>query len=240
MSFDGQTWWIIGASEGLGRALAVALDREGAALILSARSTDRLTALAGELRDAVALPMDVTDPRSVAAAAKAAGDVDGVIYCAGLYDPMTVQDWEPEAAEAICEVNFMGVMRVIGRVAPRMARRGRGHIALIGSLAGYTGLPGAIGYGASKAAVMHLGENLHRDLRDTDVKVQVINPGFIKTRLTAKNDFRMPMIQSPEDAAACCMKALRSNRFQSAFPAPFSWVFRIAAHLPRKLVTRLI
>lgn len=240
MSFEGQTWWIIGASEGLGRALATALDREGARLILSARNPDRLTELAGELRDAVPLPMDVTDARSVTAAAEAAKDADAVLYCAGLYDPMTVQDWEPEAAEEICEVNFMGVMRVLGRVAPRMAQRRRGHIALIGSLAGYTGLPGAIGYGASKAAVMHLGENLHRDLRDTDVKVQVINPGFIKTRLTAKNDFTMPMIQSPEDAAACCMKALRSNRFQSAFPAPFSWVFRIAAYLPRKLVTRLI
>ena len=240
MRVQGQTWWIIGASEGLGRALAEALDQEGASLILSARSKDRLSALCDSLRDAQALPMDVTDARSVLAAAEAASDADGVIYCAGLYDPMTVQDREPEAAEAICEVNFMGAMRVMGRVAPRMARRGHGHIALIGSLAGFTGLPGAIGYGASKAAVMHLGENLHRDLRDTNVKVQVINPGFIKTRLTAKNDFKMPMIQTPEEAAACCMKALRSNRFQSSFPAPFSWVFRIAAHLPRKWVTRLI
>lgn len=240
MRVQGQTWWIIGASEGLGRALAEALDQEGASLILSARSKDRLSALCDRLRDAQALPMDVTDARFVLAASEAASDADGVIYCAGLYDPMTVQDWEPEAAEAICEVNFMGAMRVMGRVAPRMARRGHGHIALIGSLAGFTGLPGAIGYGASKAAVMHLGENLHRDLRDTNVKVQVINPGFIKTRLTAKNDFKMPMIQTPEEAAACCMKALRSNRFQSSFPAPFSWVFRIAAHLPRKWVTRLI
>jgi short-subunit dehydrogenase len=240
MSFKNQTWWIIGASEGLGRALAEALDKEGASLILSARNADRLQALSDGLSDAQALPMDVTDARSVASAAEAASDADGVIYCAGLYDPMTVQEWEPETAEAICEVNFMGAMRAMGRVAPRMARRGHGHIVLIGSLAGFTGLPGAIGYGASKAAVMHLGENLHRDLRDSGVKVQVVNPGFIKTRLTAKNDFKMPMIQTPEDAAACCIKAMRSNRFQTSFPAPFSWVFRIAALLPRKLVTRLI
>lgn len=240
MSFAGQHWWIIGASEGLGRALAEALADEGARLTLSARRHDRLAALCQRLPEAVPLALDVTDLASVTEAVRAVEAPDGILYCAGLYEPMTAQDWEPEVAEAICDVNFMGAMRVLGRMVPEMARRGHGHIALIGSLAGYTGLPGAIGYGASKAALMHLGETLHRDLRDSGIKVQVINPGFIRTRLTEKNTFRMPMIQTPEEAAACCLRALRSSRFQSAFPAPFSWVFRLAAHLPRRLVSRLI
>ncbi len=240
MTFKAKTWWIIGASEGLGRAIAEQLDQEGARLILSARSKERLVALCDQLHDATPLAMDVTDAKSVSDAVATAGEVDGVLYCAGLYDPMTAQTWEPAAAEAVCDVNFIGAMRVLGRVVPAMAQRDHGHIALIGSLAGFTGLPGAIGYGASKAAVMHLAQNLHRDLRDQDIKVQVINPGFIKTRLTEKNTFKMPMIQTPEEAARCCLKALRSNRFQSSFPAPFSWVFRIAAHLPRKLVSRMI
>lgn len=240
MSFQGQHWWIIGASEGLGRALAEALAAEGARLTLSARNLPRLQALCADLPRATPLALDVTDVTSVAVATRAVGDVEGLIYCAGLYEPMTAQDWEPEAAEAMCDVNFMGAMRVLGRMVPAMAQQGRGRIALIGSLAGYTGLPGAIGYGASKAALMHLGQCLHRDLRGSGVTVQVINPGFIRTRLTAKNDFKMPMIQTPEEAAAACLKALRSGRFQTAFPAPFSWVFRLVAHLPRAWVSRLI
>ena len=240
MSFKDQHWWIIGASEGLGRALAEALAAEGARLTLSARNLPRLQALCADLPRATPLALDVTDVAHVAEATRAVGDVEGLIYCAGFYEPMTAQDWEPEAAEAMCDVNFMGAMRVLGRIVPDMAQRGRGHIALIGSLAGYTGLPGAIGYGASKAALMHLGQCLHRDLRESGVTVQVINPGFIRTRLTEKNDFKMPMIQTPEEAAAACLKALRSGRFQTAFPAPFSWVFRLAAHLPRAWVSRLI
>lgn len=240
MNMQGKRWWIIGASEGLGRALAEALDREGAHLLLSARSTARLEELAASLSQAQALPMDVTDTQSVAAATAKAGALDGILYCAGLYEPMTAQNWDPAQAEAMCDVNFMGAMRVLGRVVPQMATRGQGRVVLIGSLAGLIGLPGALGYGASKAALIHLGQCLQADLAGTGVTVQVINPGFIRTRLTDKNDFRMPMIQTPEKAAACCMKALASGRFQTSFPPPFSWVFRLAALLPRALVVRLL
>lgn len=250
--FTGKRWWIIGASEGLGRALALALAREGAQLVVSARNRDRLAALLDEMarfapdtaRTAQIVVMDVTDTASVAQAVaqamQEAGPPDGLIYAAGAYAPMRAQDWNAQTAETVCDVNFMGAMRVLGRLVPDMAARNRGHIALIGSLAGYTGLPGAIGYGASKAALMHLGENLHRDLRDTALRVQVINPGYIRTRLTAQNDFAMPMMMSPEDAADACLRALRRRRFASAFPAPFAWVFRVARHLPRSLVSRLI
>jgi len=239
MNLEGKTYWIVGASEGLGRALAQALDTAGARLILSARSGERLTSLASTLRDATALEMDVTDPATIARAMNLAGAVDGVIYSAGQYTPMKAQNWDATAVEAMCEVNFLGAVRLLGHVVPRFAKENRGHIVLIGSLAGFRGLPGAIGYGASKAALMHLGETIYADLRGTGVKVQVVNPGFIKTRLTDKNDFRMPFIQTPEEAAADVLAAMQSGRFSTSFPAPFSWLFRVGQILPSSLFYRI-
>ncbi|MFS4580803.1 SDR family NAD(P)-dependent oxidoreductase [Phaeobacter sp. C3_T13_0] len=238
--FAGQTWWIVGASEGLGRAIAEQLDAAGAKVILSARSEQRLQDLACKLRNASVVPMDVTDAQAVQNAVANIGKPDGVLYCAGTYDPMPAQEWDAEKVELICDVNFMGAIRVIGRVLPQMIATNRGHIVLIGSLAGHTGLPGATGYGASKSAVMHMAETLQADLFRTSIHVQVINPGFIKTRLTEKNDFDMPMIQTPEQAAEACLTAIRSGRFSTSFPAPFAWVFTIGRYLPRRLFLRLM
>lgn len=239
MKLAGKTYWIVGASEGLGRALAQALDKAGASLILSARNSDRLAELCKTLRDAKPLAMDVTDPLAVVTAVEMAGAVDGVVYCAGQYTQLKARDWDADAVATMCEVNFLGAVRLLGHLVPRFAQDNRGHIVLIGSLAGFRGLPGAIGYGASKAALMHLGENIHADLRGTDVKVQVVNPGFIKTRLTDKNHFRMPFIQTPEHAAMHVLAAMQSRRFSTSFPAPFSWLFIFGRLLPRGLFYRI-
>lgn len=228
----GQKWWLVGASEGLGRALAQRMAAEGAKLVLSARSADRLTELADELPGAQAVPLDVTDGDMVTKAAAEIGPLDGVIYCAGAYNPMSATDWQPGKAEMMAEVNFMGALRVLAQVVPGMVAAKSGRIVLIGSLSGFRGLPGAIGYGASKAGLMHLAENLAVDLQGSGVSVQLANPGFIKTRLTAQNDFKMPMIMSAEDAAACVMDAIRSGRFQTNFPRRFSWLFRAAQFWP--------
>lgn len=238
--FEGQTWWIVGASEGLGRALAKEMDGAGARLILSARNAGRLQHLCDGLSNARALPMDVTDPDDVIRAIADLGPVDGVVYCAGAYDPLSAQDWQPEAVETMCAVNFTGALRVLGQIVPQFCHRDSGHIVLIGSLAGFTGLPGAIGYGASKAALMHLGENLQADLRGSGVRVQVINPGFIRTRLTQKNEFKMPQILEPKDAARRCLRAMQGRRFSTSFPAPFSWVFTLGRLLPRRLFLKLM
>ncbi len=238
--FVGKTWWIVGASDGLGAALAEALDAEGTRLVLSARSEDTLEAMAGRLRDARALPMDVTDPGAVARAVAAAGAVDGLIYTAGRYEPMNAADWQPEESVRIAEVNFVGALRLLGHVVPAMVCNGQGRIMLIGSLAGFAGLPGAIGYGASKAGLMHLAENMAADLRGTGVIVQRANPGYILTRLTAKNDFPMPQIMEPEEAARRVIAALLSGRFSTSFPVPFSWVFRFGNLLPPGLFQRLL
>lgn len=238
--FRGKTYWLIGASEGLGRALAMDLSKAGAKLILSARSEDRLQDLAGELKGSRVLAMDVTDPASVSRAGQEAGDVDGLIYCVGLYDPMTAADWDPEGAEAMVDANFTGAIRVLGRVLPGMIRRDRGHVVLIGSIAGYRGLPGAIGYGASKAALMHLAEDIYADTRGTGVDVQLANPGFIRTRLTDKNDFNMPSIMTPDDAAHRVMRLMQGNRFSADFPRPFAWLFSMGRFLPIRLFARLM
>lgn len=237
-TFAGRTYWLIGASEGLGRALARQLDREGARLVLSARSADRLESLAAELTGARAVTLDVTDHDAVRRAAGALGPVDGVIYNAGAYTPMRAGEWDSEAALTMCEVNFMGAMRVLGEVVPRMVGAARGDITLIGSLAGYRGLPAAIGYGASKAALVSLAETMRHDLKDTGVVVRLINPGFIRTRLTDQNRFRMPMIMTPEAAAEHVVRAMRSRRFRTDFPAPFSWLMRALVFLPDLLVYR--
>lgn len=237
--FAGQTWWIVGASEGLGRALAHALNAQGARLILSARDAQRLTDLAATLDNAQTLPMDVTDPASVAAAYKQAGDWHGLIYCAGTYAPMTAQNWDAPAVTRMCQTNFMGAVHVLNHAVPHCTARDAGHLVLIGSLAGHRGLPGAIGYGASKSALMHLAQTLYADLRGTGTRVSLINPGFIRTRLTALNDFDMPQLMEPETAARHTLRAIRSGRFQTDFPAPFSWVFTWGRFLPYRLFLRL-
>jgi NADP-dependent 3-hydroxy acid dehydrogenase YdfG len=233
MSFRGRTYWLVGASEGLGRALAEALSAAGAKLVLSARSAERLQALVDALPGpARAVPVDISDTASVAAAAAEAGEIDGIVFLAGVYWPQAAQNWNPAEVETMFDVNLTGAARVLGQVVPRFVERDRGHIVITGSLSGFRGLPGAIGYGASKAGLMSLAESMQADLRRSGVRVQLINPGFIKTRLTEKNDFAMPFIMTPEDAARHMLAGMRAARFQTNFPRVFSWLFRGSLFLP--------
>lgn len=224
----GKTYWLVGASFGIGAALAQELDRRGARLVLSARSRDRLQEVAASLSaPPIAIPCDVTDSASVAQAVAEAGEIDGVIYMAGDYDPMTAANWNPDRALRIADVNFNGALRVFGALVPDFARRNSGHVVVVGSLAGFAGLPGAIGYGSSKAAVMQLARDMRADLKATGVRVQLVNPGFVDTRLTRKNAFRMPFIMDDAKAARIIADHMTSRRFSRSFPALFSWVFRL-------------
>ncbi len=236
--FSGKTYWLIGASEGLGRALAQVLSARGSRLILSSRNIERLESLCETLPDARAVPIDVTDLETVRGAVAAVGEVDGLIYNAGAYEPMTSSEWDTETALAISDVNYSGAVRVLGETVPGLVRAGKGDITLIGSLAGYRGLPAAIGYGASKAALISLAETMRFDLAGTGVTVRIVNPGFIKTRLTEKNSFKMPMLMTPEDAASRVVRAMEKRRFRTDFPAPFSWAIRVLDFLPDLLVLR--
>ena len=231
--FRGKRYWLVGASEGLGRALAERLSAAGAEVILSARSTERLAEVAASLPGpSLVLPVDVADAASVRGAAAAAGQIDGVVFLAGLYWPMAAQDWNADQVETMCDVNFTGCARVIGAALPAMVARGTGHVVITGSLSGFRGLPGAIGYGASKAGVMALAECMQADLRGSGIVVQVANPGFIRTRLTDKNTFSMPFLMEPAEAADHMFRHMQTDRFKVSFPTVFSWLFRLSQFLP--------
>ncbi|ETX14906.1 short-chain dehydrogenase [Roseivivax halodurans JCM 10272] len=238
---SGKTYWLIGASDGLGAALARKMSAEGVSLILSARSEDKLRDLAGDLPgEARALPLDVTDAEAVARAVEDAGEIDGVVFLAGVYWPFGADEWDAEKANTMADVNFTGAMRCMGEIVPRFVARDRGHIVLTGSLTGYRGLPGSVAYTASKAGVMAMAECMRCDLRKTGVKVQLVAPGFIRTRLTDKNDFKMPQIMEPEKAAGIVFDHMTSNKFQRAFPRPFSWALRGGQFLPESLYYRIM
>ncbi|MFN4191495.1 MAG: SDR family NAD(P)-dependent oxidoreductase [Tabrizicola sp.] len=238
--FKGKRYWLVGASEGLGLALARLMSEAGAELVLSARSEDGLKAAVAALPGpATILPVDVGDSDSVTAAASQLPELDGMVFLAGVYWPMRAQDWDAGKAEAMANVNFTGCVRTVGAALPGMVARNRGHVVITGSLSGFRGLPGAIGYAASKAGTMVLAESLHADLRKTGVTVQLANPGFIRTRLTAKNDFTMPFIMDPEEAARIMFRHMQSGGFKISFPTLFSWLFRGGNFLPDWLYYRI-
>lgn len=231
--WTGKRYWLVGASEGLGLALAQTLNRAGAEVVLSARGQEGLDkAVASMPGRASAVACDVSDSASVRAAAAQVGPVDGVIYLAGVYWPIKAQEWNTDEVEAMCDINFTGCARVVGAVLPGMVARGQGHVVITSSLSGFRGLPGSIGYGAAKAGVMVLAESIYADLRGSGVQVQVANPGFIKTRLTQKNDFSMPFIMTPEQAAQEMFEHMNTDAFKRSFPMAFSWVFRLSQLLP--------
>ncbi|MDG1376279.1 MAG: SDR family NAD(P)-dependent oxidoreductase [Yoonia sp.] len=240
MNWQGKRYWIVGASEGLGREVAKKLSAAGAEVIASARSDDRLKSLVAEVGGKASyVTVDVSDLSAVEAAAEAVGEIDGVVYLAGVYWPMKASEWDNKKADLMGEINFLGGSRVVGAVIGQMVKRGSGHIVLTGSLSGFRGLPGAIGYSASKAGLMALAESMQADLHKTDIRVQVINPGFIKTRLTEKNDFTMPFIMTPEAAAQEFFEHMNSDRFKRSFPMVFSWVFRLSQFMPDWMYYRL-
>lgn len=238
--WQGKRYWLVGASDGLGAALAQLMSRSGAEVILSARSEDKLNALAAELPGKSSVQtIDISDDDSVKEAAKAVGEIDGLVLLAGVYWPFGAKDWNADQATAMADINFTGFVRVLGQVVPQMVARDAGHIVITSSLTGFRGLPGSIGYTASKAATMSLAECMYADLRKTGVRVQVCNPGFIKTQLTDKNDFKMPFIMETETAAREVFEHMNDTAFKKSFPRLFSLVFRGANFLPDWLYYRI-
>lgn len=239
-NWKGKRYWLVGASDGLGAALARRLSEAGAHVIVSARSEDKLRSLVESLpNEGSYYTVDVSDDDSIVAATQAIGKIDGIVYLAGVYWPFSAQEWNAGEANAMADINFTGLVRVMGRVVPQFVARDAGHIVVTGSLSGFRGLPGSIGYTASKAGTMSLAECMYADLRGTNVEVQVSNPGFIKTQLTEKNDFSMPFIMTPEAAAEHMFKHMNSKRFKYSFPTVFSWVFRGSQFLPDWLYFRI-
>lgn len=239
-SFQGKKYWLVGASAGLGRAVAEKLAEAGAEVVLSARGEDDLKQAVAEIGEKASyVTIDVSSDDDVKRAAEEVGEIDGYVHLAGVYWPQGAKDWDAGQVTAMCDINFTGMARVLGHVVPAMVARDQGHIVLTSSLTGFRGLPGSIGYTASKAGCMSLAECMYADLRLTGVDVQVANPGFIKTQLTDKNDFNMPFIMEPSEAADVMVHHMRHGGFKRSFPTLFSLVFRGSQFLPDWLYFRI-
>ncbi|TNJ41453.1 SDR family oxidoreductase [Phaeobacter sp. B1627] len=230
---EAETIWIIGASDGIGAALARAYARRGARLILSARSGEALQDLATTLGTGhIALPLDVADRATIeAAAARIAqiGPLDRVVHLAALYDPGKISDLAPDTATQIIAVNLTGSFH-IAQIAPPLLRKG-GQLALCGSVAGYFGLPQGQIYSATKAAVINLVQSLRAEMGGR-CDVRLINPGFVDTRLTRRNDFHMPAMVTPQEAAQAIIDGLNGKRFEVHFPRRLTWPLKLLRILP--------
>lgn len=231
--------WIVGASSGIGAALAADLDARGARLALSARSADRLRQQAEGFRDALALPLDVTDAGAFIPAMMQIldtwGGVDLVILNAGTYAPLRAWELTIDNARQTVHTNLLGVMDGVAAVVPQLLRQGHGAVAVVASVAGYRGLPRAMAYGPSKAALINFAETLYLDLAPRGVSVFLINPGFVATPLTARNDFEMPALISAEEAARRIIDGFASGRFEIHFPRRFTAWLKILRLLPFRL-----
>jgi len=244
--WKGRRVWIVGASSGIGRATAQALLEHGAHLVVSARSETALTDFAGLHGESAAaaggsiqpVTLDVTDAASVAAAARtvlAQGPVDLLLYCAGHYRAQRATALDlPDMLQHL-QVNYAGALRVLDAVLPSMLLHGGGHISLVSSVAGLRGLPQGLAYGPTKAALINLAETLYLDLRAAGIGVSLVNPGFVETPLTRQNNFTMPALITPDQAANEILRGWAAGRFDIHFPKRFTrWLYLLRL-LPYRL-----
>lgn len=239
--------WITGASAGIGRAVALRLAREGWRVAASARRESELRALeaeakglGGEIRP---YPLDVTDcpavGDAVAAIEREMGPIALAVLNAGTHKPMPAEQFSAMIVRDLLMLNVLGIAYGLEALLPRMIARGGGRVAAVASLAGYAGLPSAAAYGASKAALINMAEALRPELLRRGVVLQVINPGFVKTPLTDRNDFPMPFLIPVDKAAEAIIRGLASDRFEIAFPWLFARLMKLLRILPYGLYFRL-
>lgn len=234
----GQRVWLIGASSGIGRALAEHLHALGASVIVSARNRDALQSFADQRPGCMALPLDVSDAEAVQAAAQAllaTGPLDLVCYCAGHYRAMRATAMDLPDLLQHHQVNTVGVLHLLAAITPALLARGHGHISLISSVAGFRGLPNSLAYGPTKAALINLAESLYLDLQPHGLGVSVINPGFVETPLTAQNEFHMPAQISPDEAAQAIVQGWSKGDFEIHFPKRFTCWMKLLRILPYPL-----
>lgn len=234
--WSGQRVWVIGASSGIGAALAHELLERGARVALSARSRSNLQGVAAARSSALVLPMDATQAAAWVAAYALLraqwGEPDLVVFCAAHYEPERIWDVRVGTARSTIEVNLLSTYCGLETILPAMLRRKAGAVAIVASVAGYLGLPNASVYGPTKAALINLAELLYVDLHPRGLGVYLINPGFVKTRLTARNSFAMPGLQTPEQAAVRILQGLARGRFEIDFPRRFTRFMRLFGLLP--------
>jgi len=243
--FKDKTIWIIGASSGIGAALARELSSRGAKLVLSARSEDQLHNLNQEMGGGhMVHPLDISDAKAakdvMGEIEKSGGTLDSVIFLAAIYSPHDGKTKDIETIHKMLDVNLGGAFNTVNAVQDYFEARKQGQIVLCGSVAGYRGLPTGQPYCATKAAIINLAESLRVDLGRKNIDVKVICPGFVKTPLTDKNDFKMPMMIEAEEAARAIAKGLQGKAFEIHFPKKFTYIMKTLEMLPYRLYFKLI
>ena len=238
-SWEGRLAWIVGASSGIGRATAVALHRRGARVAVSARNADALEQLARECPGTIVLPLDVTDRAAVGAAHRELTERHGLpdlaFACAGHYLPQRATAFSLDEMKRHMDINYGGPLHLLDVLLPDYLAAGHGHLSLMGSVAGYRGLPRALAYGPTKAALNNLAEVLYLDLHERGIGVSIVNPGFVQTPLTANNGFPMPALMTPDDAAEAIVEGWAAGRFEIHFPRRFTWGLKALQHMSHGL-----
>ena len=228
--------WIVGASSGIGRATAAALHARGAVLVVSARNADALQRFVDQHPGSRAIALDVGDAQALqqalARVIESSGGVDLVLYCAGHYKAMSADRFDLAEALQHLQVNYVGALNLLAAVLPQLRAQRGGHLSLVASVAGYRGLPQALAYGPTKAALQHLADTLYLDLQAEGIGVSVINPGFVETPLTAGNRFTMPALLTPVQAANFMLDGWARGRFEIHFPKRFSLWLKLLRLLP--------
>jgi NAD(P)-dependent dehydrogenase (short-subunit alcohol dehydrogenase family) len=234
--WDGKRVWLVGASTGIGAALAAALFARGARVIASARDEAALARVVGGRTTGRAVAVDVTDRAALAAAHRRANamwdGLDVVAYLAGTYQPQRAWELTIEDARRQVEVNLMGAYNLLTLVMPDLIAKSSGAIVLVSSVAGYRGLPNSLAYGPTKAALINLAEALYLDLAPRGIGVHLVNPGFVETPLTARNPFKMPALIKPETAAVAILAGFARGEFETHFPKRFTRALKLLRHLP--------
>lgn len=236
--FTNQRVWVIGASSGIGEACARALFKSGANVALSSRRIERLEAIAQSFNSSqsLVLPVDVMETSSIHNAYQKImeqwGGIDLLLFVSGIYIPLRADNFNIDDAQKSVDSNILGPMRAVAIVLPDMLKVGHGHLAIVGSVAGYSGLPKALAYGPTKAAMINFCETLFYDLQPLGIGVHMISPGFVATEATAQNDFEMPALISAEEAAKEILQGIQRGVFDIHFPKRFSGFLKFLRILP--------
>lgn len=241
MRIAGTSFWITGASAGIGAELAGELERRGGRVAISARRREALERVArGQMH---VEPVDITDREAVLAAAASVREVlrgiDVAVLNAGTWQQVKIDSWDSAAFRAQFETNVMGTVHCLEAVLPTMLDNGAGVISGMASVAGYRGLPGSEAYGASKAALLNLLEALRGSLAPRGIRVQTISPGFVRTDLTARNRFPMPFIVDADRAARVIADGMAAEKTEIVFPLPMMLMMKAARLVPNALWPKL-
>lgn len=237
---------LIGGSFGIGEQLCIELANMGAKIAIVARSKEKINKLKNELHGDkhLAISCDISKKSDLDNLHKELKNtwqsIDIIIFCAGYYEPMNITNFDLARSKEIVNTNFYSLLNFIDIFKEDLIEEKIANLAIVASVAGYFGMPNSMAYGASKAATINLTESLFYELKKYNTKVKLINPGFVQTRLTDKNSFKMPLIISAKKAAKIIIKNLPKNKFEIKFPFMFALLMKFIAILPYRLQLSLL